>query len=288
MSRTLSANMQTHLSGRAHKRCRMLRLDLTDGTAIGFTDHDRVLNFNLGDGALDYSPAGGMFGSDVAFREGFDVDNFETSGPFGELITRVAVMGGRFNRARARLFEVNWSTLADGAIKQIDGNVAEARMEGGRFVFGVRSNVDRYNQVIGRIITNLCSADHGDAQCGRVVETVAGTVATVTDAMRFSITFAGVFANDYFNTGKAAFTTGALAGILPVHVFDWTAAGAVILMEPLPDAPEVGDLVTLSRGCGKRRVDCMARNNIANARAFYEVPGTEQVLKVPIPGESGA
>jgi len=288
MSRTLTANMQTHLSGRAHKRCRMLRLDLADGTAIAFTDHDRAIAFDLGDGSLSYSPASGMFGSDVALREGFDVDNFESTGPLGELVTRVAVMGGRFNRARARLFEINWSALADGAIKQIDGNIGEARIEGGKFIFGVRSQMDRYNQVIGRVLSNLCSADHGDAQCQRTVETALGTVSAVTDDMRFTITFAGAFANDYFNSGKAIFTGGALAGIKPVHVFDWTSGGFVTLIEPLPDEPEIGDTVTLYRGCGKKRTDCMARSNIENARAFFEVPGTDQALKVPVPGSSGA
>lgn len=284
MSRTLSGGLTTHLALRTHTRCRMLRIDLTDGTSLGFTDHDRALSFDLGDGAIDYSPATGMFGSNVALREGFDVDNFETRGPLDEIVTRIAVLGGRYNRARARLFEVNWNSLADGAVKQLEGNIAEARMEGGKFIFSIRGHVDRYNQVIGRVITNLCSADHGDAPCGRTVETVNATVSAVTDAMRFSVTFSGTYANDYFNTGKATFTTGALAGIKPVHVFDWTAAGAVILVEPLPVAPTIGDTLVIARGCPKTRAGCMERNNISKARAFFEVPGTDQALKVPVPG----
>lgn len=288
MSRTLSGGMTTMLASRTHTRCRMLRLDLTDGTIMAFTDHDRALDYDLGDGSASYSPAVGMFGSDIALSEGFDVDNFESTGPLGEIVTRIAVMGGRYDRARARLFEINWSDPSDGAIAQLAGNVAEARLEGGKFIFGIRSQMDRYNQVIGRVISNLCSADHGDAKCGRTVETLDGAVAAVTDAMRFQITFAGSFADDYFNVGKLIFTLGDMVGIKPVRVFDWTAAGSIILMEPLPTMPEIGDTVTLSRGCPKTRAGCMERNNIARARAFFEVPGSDQVLKVPVPGSSGA
>jgi uncharacterized phage protein (TIGR02218 family) len=266
----------------------MLRLDLSDGTALGFTDHDFTINHDLGDGAIDYSPATGMFSSDVALREGFDADNFETSGPLETLVSRVAVLGGRFNRARARLFEVNWSALADGEIRQLEGNIAEARLEAGKFVFSIRSNLDRYNQVIGRLITNICSADHGDALCGRTVETEAATVSAVTDAMRFTVTFAGSYADDYFNLGKAVFTGGDLAGIMPVHIFDWTAGGAITLLEPLPTVPEISDTLTLHRGCPRTRQGCMDRDNIAQARAFFEVPGTENALKVPVPGAGGA
>ncbi|AMK19328.1 DUF2163 domain-containing protein [Sphingobium sp. MI1205] len=288
MSRTLSSGMNIMLAGRTHTRCRMLRLDLTDGTVMAFTDHNRSIDYDLGDGSASYSPAVGMFGSDVALSEGFDVDNFESTGPLGEIVTRIAVMGGRYDRARARLFEINWSTPADGEIAQLAGNVAEARMEGGKFTFGIRSQIDRYNQVIGRVISNLCSADHGDARCGRAVETVDGAIGVVTDAMRFQISFAGSFANDYFNAGKLVFTLGEMVGIKPVRIFDWTAAGAITLMEPLPTAPQVGDTVTLSRGCPKTRAGCMERDNIANARAFFEVPGSDQVLKVPVPGSAGA
>jgi hypothetical protein len=51
MTATLTTDFQDHLKRRSQQRCRMLRLDLFDGTILGFTDHDKVLDFDLGDGA---------------------------------------------------------------------------------------------------------------------------------------------------------------------------------------------------------------------------------------------
>ncbi len=51
--RTLGTTLSAHLAGSAHKRAVMLRLDLADGSVLAVSDHDRVLSFNLGDGAAD-------------------------------------------------------------------------------------------------------------------------------------------------------------------------------------------------------------------------------------------
>ncbi len=283
MSRTIGGPLAAHLAAWSHTRCTMLRLDLRDGASIGITDHDFDLDFDLGDGSIEYGAATGIFPSDVTLAAGLDADNYEVEGPIGETVTLAALLGGRFNRARARLFFVYWNSLGSGAIAIMAGNVSEARPEGGKFVLSIRSDCDRFNQVVGRLITPYCSADFGDAQCGFSPETIVGTVSAVTDDMRFTVTFAGAYADDYFNKGSVLFSTGALDGTAPVEIFSWTAAGVITLFVPLAAEPEIGDTLDIKRGCGKTRDDCQAYDNIENFRGFPEVPGTDQVLKYPVP-----
>lgn len=285
MSRTLSSGLSTHLSGRSHTRCNMLLLDLSDGTSIGTTDHDQDIDFDIGDGSVTYSSGTGILTSDVSLSCGLDADNYEVRGPIADTVTLAGVLGGRYNNARARLFQVNWKSLGDGAIKILAGDVREARVEGGEFVFEIRSDVDRLNQTVGRILANSCDADYADQiRCFATPTEVEGTVTAVTDAMRFSVSFTGSYANDFFNKGTVIGLTGANVGTT-VEIYDWTSAGAITLFAPLAETPEIGDTFTVRDGCGKSRTDCMAHGQILNFRGFPEVPGSDQVMKPAIPGQ---
>lgn len=285
MSRTISAGLATHLATDTHTRCAMLRLDLKDGTTLAFTDHDRDIDFDLGDGVATYSASTGILTSDLALSVGFEADDIEVVGPITDdgLTTLPAFVGGRFDDAVARVFQVNWNSLGSGAIKLMKGWVAQVGIEGGRFKLTIHSEITKFAQEVGRTITAYCDADFGDARCGYTVPVVAATVATVTDARTFTVTFAGTYADDFFNRGTVTFTSGALDGIRPVEVFDWTGAGAIELWTDPPDGLEVGDTLELRQGCGKTRADCMAYSNIDNFRGFPDVPGTDQVLRYPNP-----
>jgi uncharacterized phage protein (TIGR02218 family) len=288
MSRTLSAGMAGHLATRAHTRCMMLLLELRDGTSIGVTDHDRDIEYDLGDGTVTYQSGTGILASDVSLQAGLDADNYEVTGPLKDDgdFTLERVVGGRFNRARAKLFQVNWKDLASGAIKLLAGNVSEARVEGGKFVFEIRSDCDRFNQVIGRLITNNCTADFADGvQCFATPVAITGTVTAVTDALSFTVSFAGSYADDYFNGGTVLALTGDLAGTDKVEVFDWTSAGVVTLFAPLVEDPAIGDTFTITQGCAKNRTACMGFGQILNMRAFPETPGSDQIFRPTIPGQ---
>lgn len=283
MSRTTGGGWDFHLASRSHTRCNMLLLVLNDGTEIGITDHDKDLSFDVLDtGAVTYSSGTGILASDVSLSASLDADNYEVTGPVGETITLDGILGGRFDRARAYLFQVNWKSLADGALKILAGSVAEVRVEGGTFVFEVRSDMDLYNQVVGRLITNNCDADYGDTRCGAAPESVTGTV-TAGGSLTLSVSYAGSYADNYFNLGTLVGLSGSNAGVTR-EIFDWSVAGAIELFAPLPSAAEVGDTFTVKRGCGKSRVDCMARNNILNFRGYPEVPG-QKALHPAIPGQ---
>jgi uncharacterized phage protein (TIGR02218 family) len=261
----------------------MLLLDLLDGTTIGITDHDKDIDYDIGDGTVTYSSGTGILTSDVAMSAGLDADNFEVRGPLGDTVTLASILGGVFNRAVARLFQVNWKDTSQGALKVLKGTVSEARIEGGEFVFEIRSDVDRLNQTVGRTLTNQCDADFADQiRCFAVATEITGTVWSVIDAMQFVVTFTGTYADDFFNKGTVTGLTGENAGAV-CEIYDWTSAGGIILFAPLAVTPSVGDTFTIKDGCGKSREDCMAHNAIEWFRGFPEVPG-QDVLKPAIPG----
>lgn len=296
MSRTLSAGLITHVAGDAHTRCTMLRLDLVDGSILAVTDHDEPITFNLGDGATTYSPSTGILPSDLSLSTGFDPDDVEVTGPITEdgLTTLAAVIGGRFDEAAARLFQIDWSTLASGPVRLLRGRVARSDVEGSRFKLTVHSEVSKYSQSVGRSITGYCDAEFGDARCGFTPFELAATVASVTDERAFTVTFAGTYANDFFNRGTVSFGSGALVGIRPVEIFDWFSGGAIALWIPLPEAPQVGDTLTIRQGCSKVRSSedpaqptCMSYDNVINFRGFPDVPGSDKALRYPNPGSSG-
>lgn len=280
--RTLGS-LTGHIAGDAHRLCAMLRINLVDGTTLAFTDHNEELSFDLGDGVTTYSPGTGILPSDLSLSAGFDADDMEISGPIGDVVSASDIVGGRFDDATVRYFLVNWSDLSQGAAKLVKGWVVQATVEGSKFKLLLHSEISRFAQSVGKVITGYCDADFGDTRCTKVPVTVAATVTAATDGIGFTVSFTGSYANDFFNKGTVTFLTGALAGVRPIEIYDWTSGGAVTLLFPAPDTPHIGDTLTLTQGCGKTRTDCMGFANIDNFRGFPDVPGTDQLLRYPNP-----
>lgn len=290
MSRTLGGPITSHLASNVHTRCRMLRLALNDGGIIAVTDHDRALTFDTGDGNDVYSPRTGIMASDLSLSTGFDADDVEVTGPLVETateawhVTKTMVLGGRLDDAVAHFFQVNWKSLGSGAIKLLKGRVVLAEIEGDRFKLTINSEIAKFSQEVGRVITPYCDADFGDARCGYAVPTVAAEVTAVTNARQFTVSFTGTYADDYFNKGTVEFLTGELAGTRKVEISDWASSGNITMWTDLVEPPQVGDTLTLRQGCDKTRAACLVYDNVINFRGFPDVPGTDQVLRYPNPG----
>lgn len=279
-------SLASHIASGRTKFARCMLIELLDGTTLGITDHDRDIEYDLGDGLHTYYADTGILPSAIQLAVGLEADNFEVAGPLTDRLTRAQVLGGRFDMAVVRMFDVRWDDLGAGHVPLMKGYITEAKVEGGAFKLEVRSDADRFNQVVGRIITPYCSHDFGDAQCGYSVESFALTVDTVTDLLRLTVTgFSGAPpADGYFNSGLIQFTSGDLNGARSTQIFRWTAATRTVILEaPLPDLPSPGDALTMFRGCGKTRDECKARNNILNFGGFPDVPGTDKTMRYPVP-----
>lgn len=285
--RTASAGMTAHLATRSHSRCWMMRMDLADGSRLGFTGHDKAITFDLSDGAgeIAYSARTGILPSNVAQSANLDADNFEVEVPISEALTQQMLLGGRFDMARVFLFQICWRRRDYQALKILAGDVTDIRQEGGRCFLEVRSDFHRYNQVVGRQITTECIWDYGDDNCGATVEYEDVTLTGVTSDLEFAVTDISGYADGYFDFGTIEWQTGDLAGSRDDDVFAMTAAGAIELFDPAVDVPQVGDTARLKRGCPKNRPGCMARGRMKFYGGYPDTPGNEKIMRAAIPGD---
>ena len=287
MSRTLGGTIATQLAAGKATLSRCVRLDLHDGTSFGITDHDADLDVNLGDGSLTYEAGTGIIPSAISLSIGLEADNLEVRGPLTSLVTATAILGGRFDRAEARIFDADRGSSPLGHMALLRGNVGQARIEAGEFVLEIRSVADAFNQTIGRVLSPVCSHDLGDAKCGvdMTPYTFPAEVTALSDETLFTVAYTGATpAAGQLLFGKCVFLTGALAGTRPVEVFDHSA-GAIRLWAPLAEQPQVGDTLNLYAGCDKLRATC--RDVFANAVNFGgapDAPGSAEYLKYAVPG----
>ena len=292
---TALAEMVAKYGVECQTRAQGIWMKLRDGTILGVTDHDRNLTATMTDEeSVTLLTGPGMKCSDITLACGLDADNFEISGPLSSTFTRSGVIGGRFSGARVRVFGLDWSGGED-VIPYMEGWVGDCRIEGSTYVFEVRSAMDRYNQTIGRLLSPYCSADYGDTLCGVTRTTYAATITAVHNDFIFTVDLGGSYEDDFFKLGSVAFTSGALAGTQEVEIFDFDGTGILSLFAPLAARPQVGDELTVFRGCSKlKRSDdatiptCATNENVMRFRGFDQVPGSDTYLRPAVPGQGNS
>lgn len=283
MTRTIPSDIAADFTAGASTLSRCVRLDLRDGTSVGITDHDADLDVDLGDGSITYVAGTGAIPSAIKLSVGLDADNLEVRGPLTALITRAAVLGGRYDRAEVRVFDADWNSPTS-YLRLLKGNVSQSRVEGGEFVFEIRSKADFFNQSIGRVLSPYCTHDFGLGQCQATPETFTATVSAVTSDLEFTVSpDSPAPTADDIRGGLCTFLTGDLAGTLPVEIFEY-AAGVVTLYAPLAELPTIGDTLRLTEGCEKTRTACKLKGQILNFGGFPDLSGTDDYLKYPVPG----
>jgi uncharacterized phage protein (TIGR02218 family) len=207
-------------------------------------------------------------------------------------------MGGRYRRAVARLFIVNWSDLTEGPARIMQGRVATARVEGSRFVFEVRNAAWAFNVSQGNVLQPICRADFGVQSTGCPVERewIPCEVTAVESGLVFAVDLGGEYADNHFFLGHVRFLTGSLAdtGEQKVFAYDGTSGG-MELFEPLVAAPVIGDELEISRGCSRLLKHdnpliptCRTYDAVLDFRGEPEVPGNRTFQRVTSPGSSYA
>lgn len=284
MTRPLSAGQLAELAKVATFAGECLVLVARDGTRARFTSIDVPQVINLGAGAGDETCADSMVLAAITLAAGLDASFAEVRGPLGPVLTRAAIEGGKWTDAEAWLVRL-WPGVA-GWVPILKGRVREARIEDPQFVLQIRNQADSFNQALGQLISGYCRFRFGSSQCGGTPVTSAATVTAVTDAMRFSVSYAGSRATGFFQFGEAQFTSGTLNGVISEALFAFTetaaGAGTVVLDTPLPAVPVVGDTLILRQGCPKIRSACVARQGTAiNFGGESDVPGSEKIWQYP-------
>lgn len=263
-----------------------------DGVVIRGTEWDRDLEITTGPYTGLYLARAGITGSSIRSSSDLSVDNLEVIGALGNPaqdtstlfildVTAADIEAGLLDNAEAATFLVNASNpdlyqrvLRSGWI----GN--STRETEGKFTTELRGLTQALSQGIVRTYSIGCDAELGDERCkvDMAPHTFNDTVTTVTNRRSFSV--AGFGTEVQIAGGKVLWTSGLNSGY-QMEILAY-AALAMTLYLPMPKDIQVGDTLTIQRGCDKTKPTCITvYDNVLNRRAHGDyVPGQTEVLKV--------
>ena len=280
MTRTISANLLSHLAGSVTTVNYLWKITRTDTTEFHFTDCDKDIVY---DGDIYKSLNSGTMSS-VDQKSDLSPDNFDFEVILNDSdIAKADVVAGLFDFADVKVYLINRESTADGVVSLISGKLGEAKiLDDHKATIEFRSLAQLLTQSIGRVYSHECDADLGDARCGVTLAsyTYTGTITSVTNNQEFAASALGQ-SNSYFNYGMLTWTSGNNNGI-EMEVKGYTATGGQItLFSPMPFTVATGDTFSVYKGCDKRKSTCINDfDNVINFRGFAEIPGSDLIHKV--------
>ena len=245
--RDLPAAFAAHVAGGVTTLCRCWSLRRRDGTALGFTDHDRDLTL----AGLVHAARTGLEAAEASAEAGFAVSGGDVAGALSSLgLTEADIAGGLYDGASVETWLVDWTNPETRFLLDI-GTIGEIRREGDAFVAELRGVAARLDANVGRSYRATCGADLGDARCRVDLSPwrATGRVLALPEPATLSVALDGSHADGLFTGGRLVWTGGANAG----HSADLRlqAGDLVEVWEPPPRAVAVGDRFTLTAGCDK-------------------------------------
>lgn len=278
-----SDDLKTHLKTGATTVCRAWSITRRDGVVLGFTDHDRDLEF---DGKL-FRSNWGFAARAVEQTTGLSVDNTEVVGVLSDpAIREEDIALGRFDRAEVLIWQVNW--VAPQMRRLIfRGSLGEIERTGRAFRAELRGLADQLQVPGGRAYQKPCSAVLGDASCkvdlsdpgfsseAQVVAIERGTELTLPEQVHPEGWFAG---------GRLRVLDGVASGVAGIVKRDRSVAGqrVIELWETISAGFGPGDLVRIEAGCDKRMATCREKfDNMLNYRGFPDIPGDDWLVSYP-------
>ncbi len=286
--RQIDAGLAAHIAGGVTTLARCWRVARTDGTVLGFTDHDRTLTFD----GTDYEPVAGFDASEDVGATGFAVGGLEVSGALSsDRLDAADLAAGLYDNAEVKVYLVNWTTSSERQLLRV-GHIGEVIREDGAFRAEVRGLAAQLDETRGRAFRPACDADLGDARCGVDLDdadyTASGTVTAVSDRRRFTASGLDGFDDAWFDRGRFVWTSGANAGRGAEVRSHRSAGGAasIELWQPVFFDIAIGDGFTISAGCDKRFATCRKKfDNTANFRGFPHMPGNDFTLSYAHQGD---
>lgn len=189
--KTLSAGLSAHYAQGTTTLALCWRVELADGSVFGFTNHDADLTI---DGIVYSALAGGMTPSALVETATLAVDNMEVQTILSsDLITEQDLDAGRWDYAQVYIFEVNYNSLQDGALRLTRGRLGEVTARRNDFTAELRGLADAYSRTIGELYGPSCRASLGDSRCkvnlagytvNGAVQAISGDGRVISDSAR--------------------------------------------------------------------------------------------------------
>lgn len=280
----------THLATGTTTVCRCWEVRRKDGVRLGFTDHDRPLNFD----SQTFRPEAGMEAAALVQTTGLSVDNTESIGVLSSsAISEADIKAGRYDGAVVSSWLVNWADT-DARMLQFRGTMGEVRRAQGAFQAELRGLTELLNQPQGFVYQRPCSAVLGDKRCGVDMSGpemgVDLEVETVEDGRLFRFSGLGGFDTQWFTRGRLKLTSGAASGLIGLIKEDRIlgATREIELWQELRAEVRAGDGVRLEAGCDRRASTCRSKfGNFLNFRGFPHIPGEDWLTSYPKRGSAG-
>lgn len=277
--------LHAHLATGTTTVCRCWGLTRRDGVRLGFTDHDRDLEFE----GFVFRAASGMTASALQQGTGLAVDNSEAVGALSDAaVSEADLLAGVYDGASVHIWQVNWSDVTNRAAL-FRGSLGEIRRGDGAFEAELRGLAETLNQPAGLVYQKACTAVLGDARCrfdldlpGYAVSIEAGDI---TDDRVFRFAGLDLHADRWFEEGALRVETGVAAGLVGVIKGDRLETDGmrrIELWQALRRDIATGDRVRLEAGCDKRAATCREKfNNFANFRGCPHIPGDDWLTSYP-------
>ena len=285
----LQEGLKAHLATGTTTTCRCWALTRVDGMVLGFTDHDRHLEFE----GIPFKADTGLSAISLQQSTGLSVDNTEALGALSDAAIREDdIEAGRFDGAVIRAWLVNWVNVDERQL-QFRGTIGELRRANGAFEAELRGLTDALNRPLGRIYQKPCSAVLGDSACGFDLE-APGYVSqrpleVVDDRRVFRFDAFGGFEEGWFQHGRLIVLSGASKGLNGTIKRDYSEGDqrVVELWHPVRGVLDAGDQVRLEAGCDKRTATCRNKfDNLLNFQGFPDIPGDD--WSITDPAKSGS
>lgn len=146
--------------------CWVWILTLKDNSKLGFTNHDKVLNFKN----IQCYPQSGFVPGETDANLGFSVNTCAVQGVLeGEIISPDHIHDGRFEQAQIDVYRVDWTDVFY-FVHISTGYLGEIKQKGASFEAEWLGEARRLERSTGRVFARLCDADFGDSRCGLNVE----------------------------------------------------------------------------------------------------------------------
>jgi uncharacterized phage protein (TIGR02218 family) len=286
--RIIPTALQAHIDAGVTTLCRCWRIERSDGTVLGFTDHDRPLAFD----GTSYEPVAGFDASEDVSATGFAVGGLEVFGALSsDRLDPDDLAAGLFDNAEVRVHLVNWSTPSERHLLRV-GRLGEVIREDGAFRAEVRGLAASLGEPRGRAFRPTCDADLGDQRCGIDLDDEAfrgfGAVTSAADRRVFTASGLTGFAAGWFDRGRLTWTTGANDGRSAEVKSHRKASGAAVieLWQPMHHDIVAGNDFVVTAGCDKRFATCREKfDNVVNFRGFPHMPGNDFALTYARPGD---
>ena len=246
--KTITPALKAHFGQETTTLAYIWHVLLSNGTTLGFTDHDQDITYN----GVTYAASSGFTASNVETTSALNVDNLEVTGMLSHpTITEADLVAGIWDDATIVLRIVNYCDLTMGDMYVRTGTVGQVTTKRSQFVAEMRGMMQPLQQNLLEHYSPGCRARLGDARCKVVLVpyTVTGSVTSAISQKAWNDTSL----TQTTSVQQAAIAT--IAGGLPADYGITNANPAVV--HAIGHGVSSGELVAFSGVAGMTAINGM-------------------------------